>query len=138
MIKPQLINGGIARDHRGSITFNNNLDLTAIKRMYFIHNENTDFKRGWQGHRIEQRWFTAIQGSFKVDLVHLDSFNAKNDYHYSFVLESDNSQTLWIPAGYMSCIKANTVENKLLIFADYKLGEIEDEYRFDLGHFDLF
>ena len=45
---------------------NNNFDLSSIKRIYFIENKNTSILRRWQGHKIEQRWFSAVIGSFKI------------------------------------------------------------------------
>jgi len=137
MALPQLIKGGVASDHRGEVTFNNNLDLTQVKRMYAICNK-VGFKRGWQGHLVEQRWFTPMVGDFEIHLVHKESFEKLRDYHHRFIIKSKDSQTLYIPAGYMTCIQSLSVENKLLIFADYSLSEIEDECRFELGHFNIF
>jgi hypothetical protein len=37
--------------------------------MYTIQNIDTEFFKGWQGHKVEQRWFSVVQGSFKIILV---------------------------------------------------------------------
>jgi hypothetical protein len=42
---------------------------------------------------------------------------------------------LHIPQGYISSIQALEPEAKLLVMADYLLGEINDEYRFDADYF---
>ena len=138
MSQPQLINGGAAIDDRGEVQFNNELDLTSVKRMYSVSNKSLEFKRGWQGHMIEQRWFTSIIGKFEIHLVNLENFSNNKSYHFKYLLNDAQPQTLYVPPGYMSCIQATSIDNKLLIFADYKMDEIDDEYRFDLGRFNIF
>ena len=54
-MEPKVINGNCHKDARGPLMYNNDFDLTSIKRVYFIENANTEITRGWQGHRIEQR-----------------------------------------------------------------------------------
>ena len=56
-MKPILILGGSHQDKRGVLKYNNNFDVTSVKRMYIIENIDTFFVRGWQGHKIEQRWY---------------------------------------------------------------------------------
>src|SRR5690606_41963258 len=74
------IQGGIAEDHRGHIRFVNEFDMTQVKRFYIIKNKDTDLVRGWRAHRIEQRWFYVLSGSFSVDLIKIDDWeNASPD-----------------------------------------------------------
>jgi hypothetical protein len=40
--------------------YNNDFDFSEIKKMYTIENSSIEFIRVWQGHRIEQRWFSAL------------------------------------------------------------------------------
>ena len=63
---PAIIKGDRHTDLRGTLFYNNNFDLSAIKRMYVIENHSTNFVRAWQGHQIEQRWFSVIKGSFRI------------------------------------------------------------------------
>lgn len=135
---PRLIPGGSHSDVRGALTFNNDFDATSIKRMYTIQNADEHSIRGWQGHKIEQRWFSAINGSFKIQILSIEYFeNGKFDLKpFQFELKSDNMDILHIPAGFVSSIQSLEENSKLLILADYHTGEINDEYRFsmDLKH----
>ena len=55
------------------------LDLSIIKRMYFTTNTVVGFFRGWQGHKIESRWFFCVKGSFEVKLVEIDDWDNPSD-----------------------------------------------------------
>ncbi len=61
---PEISRSGSHTHSRGTLFYNNNFDTSAIKRIYVIENQSVDFIRGWQGHKIEQRWFSVIKGSF--------------------------------------------------------------------------
>lgn len=136
---PQIISGNIHSDDRGSLYYNNDFNASAIKRIYFIENRNTDFVRAWQGHKIEQRWFSAANGSFEIKLIAVDNWEAPslNLEQHVFTISSQKLDVLHIPAGYISSIRALNDDAKLLVMADYALGEIKDEYRYDAGYFDV-
>jgi dTDP-4-dehydrorhamnose 3,5-epimerase-like enzyme len=135
---PRLITGGSHSDVRGALTFNNDFDALSIKRMYTNQNADDHSIRGWQGHKIEQRWFSAINGSFKIQILSIEYFeNGKQNLKpFQFELKSDNMDILHIPAGFVSSIQSLEENSKLLILADYHTGEINDEFRFsmDLKH----
>ncbi|CAM3972247.1 WxcM-like domain-containing protein [Flavobacterium cucumis] len=130
---PKLIPGGSHSDIRGTLTFNNDFDATSIKRMYTIENADVYSIRGWQGHKIEQRWFSAINGTFKIQILSIDYFEKglKDLKPYCFVLKADKMDILHVPAGFVSSIQAQEVGAKLLVLADYKVGEVDDEFRFE-------
>ena len=44
--------GNVHSDDRGSLFYNNNLEIPSVKRIYAIENINTSFTRGWQGHKV--------------------------------------------------------------------------------------
>ncbi len=75
-VLPQLIKGNSHADDRGVLHFNNDFNAFGVKRIYTIQNRDTEFVRGWQGHKIEQRWFSVVQGSFKIFLIAIDDWNA--------------------------------------------------------------
>lgn len=137
MMEPTIIKGGQFQDERGIIDFNNDFNALGIKRVYTIQNKSTDFIRGWQGHKIEQRWFSAIVGSFKIKLIQIDNWEnpSENLPHLEFILKSESLDILHIPGGFVTAIQALENDSKLLLFADYQLGEIQDEYRFELNYF---
>ncbi len=137
MILPSIIAGNCYTDGRGKLLYNNSFNAIGVKRIYIIENKNTAFIRAWQGHRIEQRWFSAIAGNFEVKLIAVDNWDSpsKTLQPLSFALSFEKMDVLHIPGGYISSIQAKTTDAKLLVMANYMLGEIKDEYRFDAGYF---
>lgn len=133
----RIINGGNHSDTRGTVRFNNSFDATSIKRIYLIENNETTFVRGWQGHRIEQRWFSVLQGSFKIELIAIDSWEdpSRDLKSLSFIVNALTLDVLHVPQGYVSSIQALEEGAKLLVMADYLLGANQDEYRFEIDYF---
>lgn len=135
---PEIFEGGKYSDERGSLTFNNNFNASEVKRMYCIENTDTEFIRGWTGHRIEQRWFSVLQGCFLIRLIKIDNWEnpLKESNVLRFEIDSENLNILHIPKGYASAIQAQKENSKLLVMADYSLGEIDDDFRFPLDYFE--
>jgi dTDP-4-dehydrorhamnose 3,5-epimerase-like enzyme len=136
-MKPKLIKGSQHTDTRGTLTFNNDFNVLGIKRFYTISNASSDFVRGWQGHLTEQRWFSAVLGSFKVQLIKIDNWeNPSKDLEIlEFILNAECLDILHVPKGFISAIQATEKEAKLLVFSDYQINEIQDEFRFPLNYF---
>lgn len=134
---PRLISGGKHADARGILSFNNDLDLTEVKRIYFIENQDTQVVRAWQGHKTEQRWFTAVKGSFKIELIAIDNWEKPSTKleKYSFMLSAEQLNVLHIPSGYVNSIQSLETDSKLLVMANYLLGEHQDEYRYSVDYF---
>ena len=134
---PTLILGGNYEDDRGILKYNNEFDISLVKRMYIIENVDTVFIRCWQGHKIEQRWFTAVVGGFKIDLIKIDDWEnpSKKLKKITFEISSKNADVLHIPVGYVSSIQAMIKSSKLLVMADYKLGAVSDDYKYSTDYF---
>ncbi|SFB20655.1 WxcM-like, C-terminal [Flavobacterium swingsii] len=134
---PKIIKGNLHTDQRGNLFYNNNFDLSAIRRIYIIENKSVDFIRAWQGHKIEQRWFTATNGAFKIKLIKIDNWESvSTDLEVTeFNLKAEKLDVLHVPSGYVSSIQSLEKESKLLVMSDYLLGEIHDEYRFEADYF---
>lgn len=134
----ELLEGKRHEDVRGVITYNNDFDASNIKRIYTIENHSTTFIRGWQGHQIEQRWFAAMKGAFEIAVIQVDDFENPSPYLpiQTFNLTDEKLTYLQIPAGCITAIQAKEEESKLLVLADYTLGEVKDEYRFALDFFE--
>lgn len=132
-----LLVGKKHHDERGIITYNNDFDSSKVKRIYTIENISLDFIRGWQGHKIEQRWFACMQGSFEISVIEVDDFeNPSKELTISKYLLTDDVLTyLHIPSGYITAIQSKESNSKLLVLADYGVGEINDEYRFSIDYF---
>ena len=138
-MKPNLISGNQFKDQRGTLFFNNDFDLTNIKRIYFIENKNEDIVRAWQGHKIEQRWFSVIEGKFRIQLIEVDNWDkpSENLPKIEFILKSENLDVLHVPPGFISCIQSLDKKSKLIAFTDYKLGEINDEFKYPANYFTI-
>ena len=134
---PILFSGNCHQDQRGQLYYNNNFDATNIKRMYVIENHSVDFVRAWQGHKIEQRWFCAVQGRFKIQLIAIDNWEKPNDSlpRLGYILKSETLDVLHVPAGYVSSIQALEEKSKLVVMSDYHLGEINDDFRYQMNYF---
>ncbi|MBP6754824.1 MAG: WxcM-like domain-containing protein [Bacteroidia bacterium] len=131
---PSIITGECFEDNRGKLLFNNTFNTSAVKRIYIIENYNLDFERGWQGHKIEQRWILATSGSFKIRVLNIDFFEKPNSDIQSleFTLDSKSMNVLHVPPGYLTAIKSLELNSKLLLMSDYMLNEINDEIRYPI------
>ena len=137
-MKPKMINGDCFEDDRGSLYYNNSFDVTVIKRVYIIKNKDNFIIRGWQGHKIEQRWFSAITGSFRIKLIRIDNWESpsKDLPVILHKINADRLDVLHVPKGYVTSIQAISEKAKLLVMADFLLGETKDEYRYPINYFE--
>lgn len=135
---PNIIFGGNHIDPRGELKFNNSFDVSQVKRIYSIL-LNQKRIRGWQGHKIEQRWFTAVSGRFNIQLILVDNWNEPSISlpKIDFELSSDSLDVLHVPSGYLTSIEAVEDNSILLVMSDHGLNEINDEYRFSEKYFKI-
>lgn len=135
---PEIVTGNSHADDRGIVFYNNDFNASDVKRFYLIQNNSTEYIRAWQGHKIEQRWFSAVLGKFQIHLIKIDNWEnpSKNLIKYSFVLNAEKLDVLHVPNGYISSIQSLEDGSKLLLMSNYLLGEVKDEYRFDIDYFD--
>jgi dTDP-4-dehydrorhamnose 3,5-epimerase-like enzyme len=134
---PKIITGSSHSDSRGTLFYNNNFDASVIKRLYVIENQNSEIVRAWQGHKIEQRWFSVMKGLFRIELIEIDHWDnpSKNSERFTFIINSEKLDVLHVPPGYASSIQSLERDSKLLVMADYLLGEVKDEYRYEADYF---
>lgn len=111
-MKPAIIQGGIYEDHRGRVGFINEFDLAPIRRMYYLLHNDTETVRGWQGHRVEQKWFVCLRGKFTIHCVHMEEQFAMAP----FFLNGDSPCTLHVPNGFATAIRASVPDSLLLVF----------------------
>lgn len=132
------IPGGIAEDHRGSIRFVNDFDMTAVKRFYIIENKDTETVRGWRAHRTEQRWFYVLDGSFSLKTVQIDDWErpSPNLPINEKILRKADQQVIHVPVGYGTAFQALEPGSRLLVFADYGIDHAkEDDYTWAADYF---
>ena len=134
---PTIIPGGKATDDRGSLTFNNGIELDQFKRFYAIENHRQGFIRAWHGHLKEAKLFVPLRGSFLVAAVELDdpvSPSKENEIAKS-VISDTNSNSLFIPAGFANGFMNLSADAILLVYSSTSLEESKgDDYRFEFDY----
>lgn len=133
---PHIIFEGNHIDYRGELKFNNSFNMAQVKRFHSISLNKKHIRR-WQGHKIEQRWFTAISGRFNIQLISVDNWVKPfiNFPKIDFELSSKTLDILHIPSNYLTSIEALDDNSILLSKSDYGLNEINDEHRFPEEYF---
>lgn len=132
--KPKILQGGIYTDERGELIYNNNFDLTDVKRMYIIRHTDINVVRAWQGHQQEHKYFKCIKGSFVVAWKKINDFSNPDDgipAEYT-KLKEDENVVLSVPCGYANGLKALIPDSEIMVFSDFHLGaSLDDKIRFD-------
>lgn len=132
------IQGGIAKDHRGQIRFVNDFDMSEVKRFYIIKNTDLELIRGWRAHRIEQRWFYVLSGSFKIDIVEIDNWDqASNNLAVKTeIVKSEDNKVLHLSSGYGTAFQALEEGSELLVFSDFGIENApKDDYTYPVDYF---
>jgi len=123
---PKLYTGQIYIDDRGIVGFNNELNLSNIKRFYTITNHSENFIRAWHGHLYEEKYFLVTSGCAIIIACKLEIFG--NNYKLSservkVTLSSELPSIFYIPGGYANGFKTLTKDTKLVIFSSATLQE---------------
>lgn len=131
---PILIEGGFFEDDRGRLDYVNEFDASEIKRMYFTKNKKVNTFRGWQGHKIESRWFFCVKGKFEVKIIKIDNWEHPSESltFRVYTLEENRPQVLYVPKGYLNGFSSLEENSRLMILSNFKLGENpNDDVRFE-------
>lgn len=131
---PEVIAGDIFSDERGKIAHVNGFRFGKIKRFYIIEHPDTAVIRAWQGHRIEQKWFYVVKGSFCVAWVKIDDWEHPSDTLQAEhqILRENDSKILHIPNEYANGLKALEAGSKILVFSDMEVeASIQHKFRYD-------
>jgi dTDP-4-dehydrorhamnose 3,5-epimerase-like enzyme len=133
-LKPELIKGGSFTDGRGSLLFVNDFDFKAVKRFYQIVHPEAAVVRAWQGHKVEHKYFYAVQGSFVIATVCLDHFAnpSLTLQAEETILTTEVPAILSVPPGFANGIKALSSNAILMVYSNLTLAESEqDRYSYD-------
>ncbi len=134
---PKKFAGGVAKDKRGIVTFNNNIILKNIKRFYTVQNKTKNFVRAWHGHKIEAKYIICISGKAKICAVKINNYNipSKKNKPYKFELDGKKPDIIYIPPGYANGSKSLTKNMKLLILSTSTLNKsIKDDFRYPASY----
>jgi dTDP-4-dehydrorhamnose 3,5-epimerase len=122
------ISGGQFTDRRGVLKFFNDFDMKPIRRMYLIEPAFGQI-RAWQGHKIEQKWFFVLQGSFLIQTVSMQEHQQRKT---AIVLAEDN-KVIHIASGSYNGFEALEEGSKLLVFSNQSVDEAAaDDFRMNL------
>ena len=134
---PTLFPGIKYFDDRGFLSFCNELDLTPIKRQYFVSNFSNGFKRAWHGHKKESKLVSVIRGAALIACVRIDNWeNPSPELKiHKYVLSGEKPQWLSIPAGYANGFMTLLPETELQFLSDKSVLESEgDDFRFPVNY----
>jgi dTDP-4-dehydrorhamnose 3,5-epimerase len=136
---PRIIEGGMAVDERGQLSFVNGFHFEGVKRFYMVSNHRAGFVRAWHAHRREAKYVITVQGAAIVAAVAIDNWEhpSKNSQIHRYVLSAQKPAVLHIPPGYANGFMSLTAETKLMFFSTVTLEESQgDDLRYDARYWD--
>jgi len=136
--EPKLFKGNMFIDDRGELSFNNDFNMSAIKRFYMVSNFKPNFIRAWHGHKNEGKYVTVVSGVAVINVIEIDDWKkpTRNLKGHRYILSAKQPSILYIPKGYVNGFMNLTVDTKLIFFSTSTLEESKgDDYRYDVDHF---
>ncbi len=129
---------GFSEDHRGSVEFFNELNLSEFKRFYTVTNPKKGTVRAWHAHKIEKKLVKVLSGKFLVGVIKIDDWNTPNQNINPEMFEMDiYSDLLYIPEGYANGAMNLEENSNIMYFSSSNLEEsLNDDYRFDSKYWD--
>ncbi len=139
MTEPTLLNGGIAVDDRGSVSFVNEFDFAGVKRFYIVDNHRQGFIRAWHAHRHEAKYVVVVKGTALVAAVEIDDWDnpSKEQKIHRYVLSERAPRVLAIPAGYANGFMSLTNDARLMFLSTSTLEDsLNDDVRWESRYWD--
>ena len=136
--QPSQFERGFSEDHRGSVEFYNNIDLSYFKRFYMVSNPKEGTVRAWHGHKNEGKLIKVTEGNFLVGAVKIDNWDRPGkDLPVELFEINTEAGLLYIPPGYANGAMNFSPESNIMYFSTSHLDDsIEDDYRFDSKFWD--
>lgn len=137
---PVVIEGGLAVDDRGQVSFVNKFDFAGVKRFYAVSNHTAGFVRAWHAHRKESKYVYVAQGAAIVGAVKIGDWErpAKDSQVHRFVLSAKKPAVLFIPAGYANGFMSLTADATLMFFSTSTVEQsVQDDVRYDARYWDI-
>ena len=123
----KVLEGGVAVDDRGQLSFVNDFDFKDVKRFYMVENHDKGFIRAWHGHEKEGKYVFVPSGAILIGAVNLE-----NEDIDRFVLSSSKPQVLYIPPGYANGFMNLQDNTKVIFFSTSTLEDsLGDDIRFE-------
>ena len=123
----KVLEGGVAVDDRGQLSFVNDFDFKDVKRFYMVDNHEKGFIRAWHGHKKEGKYVFVPNGAILIGCVNLETEEIDR-----FVLSSSKPQVLYIPPGYANGFMNLQNNTKVMFFSTSTLEDsLGDDIRFE-------
>ena len=138
--EPHLIDGGLAVDDRGQVSFVNGFDFSDVKRFYMVSNHKAGFVRAWHAHKKEAKYVLVVKGAAIIGAVAVDDWDnpSKDAKVNRYVLSEKKPTVLYIPAGYANGFMSLTKDAQLVFFSTSTLDEsLGDDIRYDARYWDI-
>jgi dTDP-4-dehydrorhamnose 3,5-epimerase len=129
---PLTLKGAAHFDARGSLFFNNPLDLSRFRRMYIIKNSDSQPFRGWHGHEVEEKLFITVVGRIRFGAVRVRDWSNPDpeELVHTANLEASSMDAFFVPGGYANGILSLDPGSEALVMSSSPLSEsLIDDYR---------
>ena len=133
----RVIEGGLAVDDRGSLSFANGFDFAGVKRFYKVTNHSTEMVRAWHGHLKEGKYVYVVRGAIILGAVKLDDVKSPSSQApvQRFVLSAEKPTLVFIPAGHANGFRCLVPDTHIIFFSTSTLEESKgDDYRFSADY----
>lgn len=140
MDKVRLIEGNIAVDDRGTVSFVNDFNFSGVKRFYMVTNHRAGFVRAWHAHRHESKYITVARGAAVIGAVKIDKWEnpSKDSQVDRYVLSAEKPSVLYVPAGYANGFLSLTEDATVVFYSTASLQESQgDDVRYDARYWDI-
>jgi dTDP-4-dehydrorhamnose 3,5-epimerase len=132
--KPTMIDGNLAVDDRGQVSFVNSFQFDTVKRFYMVSNHTAGFVRAWHAHQKEGKFVYIVSGSAIVCAVPIDNWETpdRGAKVERFVMSAQKPSILYIPRGYANGFKTLTEGTRVMFFSTSTLEDSKgDDFRYD-------
>jgi dTDP-4-dehydrorhamnose 3,5-epimerase len=131
---PKIIVGARHVDERGSLLFNNDLNIIDFRRMYIIKNSDSQPFRGWHGHEFESKIFITLSGRIRFGAVRVQDWVSpdKSEVPKVAELKADSIDAFFVPGGYANGILSLEPGSQALVISSSTLSDsLVDDYRIE-------
>ena len=130
MALPSVIECDVHADARGVLRFCNGFDMSSVKRFYAISNSAEQPRRGWIGHKRENKWFFPVRGETTIVVSPMnESTNLTRYSRLHYTLHAETPVVLKVSCNNWFYIEQHDGA-EVVVFSDSKVGEYEsDDFR---------
>jgi dTDP-4-dehydrorhamnose 3,5-epimerase-like enzyme len=127
--QPKLIDGGLAIDVRGMLSFVNDLENFVPKRFYIVQNYQQGYIRAFHGHQKESKLVFVLQGATQIKLILMEDYESKVEplAVKNYTLSAGKPQVLYIPPGYYNGFRTLTEDTKVMFLSSSTLEESKSD-----------